>query len=38
MSYGGISFAQSRSVQGEDLSRYIGDNETTEVLSYGGWS
>ena len=35
MTYEGISFAQSRRVGGE--IPIIGDSETTEVLTYGGW-
>ncbi|MDE0284542.1 MAG: hypothetical protein OXN26_08355, partial [Gammaproteobacteria bacterium] len=35
MTYGGISFAQSRRT-GEQLP-IIGNSETTEVLTYGGW-
>ena len=35
MTYGGISFAQSRR-PGEPLP-FIGENDATEVLTYGGW-
>ena len=35
MTYGGISFAQSRRT-GDQLP-IIGNSETTEVLTYGGW-
>lgn len=35
MTYGGISFAQSRRLGGE--IPIVGTSETTEVLTYGGW-
>ena len=35
MTYGGISFAQSRRTGGQ--LPIIGNSETTEVLTYGGW-
>ena len=35
MTYRGISFAQSRRVGGE--IPFVGDSDTTEVLTYGGW-
>ena len=35
MTYGGISFAQSRREGG--MIPFVGESETTEVLTYGGW-
>ena len=35
MTYRGISFAQSRRVGGE--IPFVGNSETTEVITYGGW-
>ena len=35
MTYGGISFAQSRREGG--MIPFIGESDTTEVITYGGW-